>query len=34
MRNFFERHRTPYNLRRGDLLLLPPAKSIRYGVIL
>ena len=22
----------PYNLRRGDLLLLPPAKSIRYGV--
>ena len=30
--NFFERNHTPYNLRRGDLLLLPPAKSIRYGV--
>ena len=32
MWNFFERNYTPYNLRRGDLLLLPPAKSIRYGV--
>ena len=32
MWNFFERNHTPYNLRRGDLLLLPPAKSIRYGV--
>ena len=29
---FFERNHTPYNLRRGGLLLLPPAKSIRYGV--
>ena len=32
MGNFFERNHTPYNLQRGDLLLLPPAKSIRYGV--
>ena len=32
MWNFFERNHTPCNLRRGDLLLLPPAKSIRYGV--
>ena len=32
MWNFFERNHAPYNLRRGDLLLLPPAKSIRYGV--
>ena len=32
MWNFFERNHTPYNLRRGDLLLLSPAKSIRYGV--
>ena len=32
MWNFFERNHTPYNLRRGDLLLLPPAKYIRYGV--
>ena len=32
MQNFFEGKHTPYNLRRGDLLLLPPAKSIRYGV--
>ena len=32
MWNFFERNHIPYNLRRGDLLLLPPAKSIRYGV--
>ena len=31
MWNFFERNHTCYNLRRGDLLLLPPAKSIRYG---
>ena len=29
MWNFFERNHTPYNLRRGDLLLLPPAKSFR-----
>ena len=27
-----KRNHTPYNLRQGDLLLLPPAKSIRYGV--
>ena len=32
MWNFLERNHTPYNLRRGDLLLLPPGKSIRYGV--
>ena len=32
IRNFFETNHTPYNLRRGDLFLLPPAKSIRYGV--
>ena len=32
MWNFFERNHAPYNLRRGDLLLLPPDKSIRYGV--
>ena len=32
MWNFFERKYIPYNLRRGDLLLLPPAKSTRYGV--
>ena len=32
MWNFFARNHTPYNLRRGDLLLLPPDKSIRYGV--
>ena len=32
MWNFFERSHIPYNLRRGDLLLLPPAKSTRYGV--
>ena len=32
MWNFFERNHAPYNLRQGDLLLLPPAKSIRYGV--
>ena len=32
MWNFFERNHTPYNLRRGDLLLLSPAKSIRCGV--
>ena len=30
--NIFERNHIPYNLRRGDLLLLPPAKSTRYGV--
>ena len=32
MCNFIEGKHTPYNLRRGDLLLLPPAKSIRHGV--
>ena len=32
MWNSFERNHTPYNLRQGYLLLLPPAKSIRYGV--
>ena len=32
MWNLFERNHIPYNLRRGDLLLLPPAKSTRYGV--
>ena len=32
MWNFLERNHIPYNLRRGDLLLLPPAKSTRYGV--
>ena len=32
MWNFFERNHIPYNLRRGDLLLLPPAKSTRCGV--
>ena len=32
MWNLFERNHTPYNTRRGDLLLLPPARSIRYGV--
>ena len=32
MRNFIEGKHTPYSLRRGDLLLLPPAKSIRYGI--
>ena len=32
MWNFFERNHILYNLRRGDLLLLPPAKSTRYGV--
>ena len=30
MWNFIERNHIPYNLR-GDLLLLPPAKSTRYG---
>ena len=30
--NFFERNHIPYNLQRGDLLLLPPAKSTSYGV--
>ena len=30
--NLFERNHIPYNLRRGGLLLLPPAKSARYGV--
>ena len=29
---FFERNHIPYNLRRGDLLLLPSAKFTRYGV--
>ena len=32
MWNFFERDYIPYNLRRGDLLILPPAKSTRYDV--
>ena len=32
MWNLFDRNHIPYNLRRGDLLLLPPAKSTRYGV--
>ena len=32
MWNFFERNHIPYNLRRGDILFLPPAKSTRYGV--
>ena len=32
MWNFFERNYTSYNLRRRDLLLPLPAKSIRYGV--
>ena len=32
MWNFFERDHTPYNLRRGDLLILSPAKSTRYDV--
>ena len=32
MWNFFERNHIPYNLRRGDLLLLPLASSICYGV--
>ena len=32
MWNIFERNHTPYNLRQGDLLLLPPAKSTRCGV--
>ena len=32
MWNFFERNHIPYNLRQGDLLLLPPAKSTSYGV--
>ena len=32
MWSFFERNHTPYNLQRGNLLLLPPAKFIRYGV--
>ena len=32
MWNFFEKNHIPYNLQRGDLLLLPPAKYTRYGV--
>ena len=32
MWSFFERNHTPYNLRRGYLLFLSPAKSTRYGV--
>ena len=32
MWNFFERNHIPYNLRRGDLLLLPPDKPSRYSV--
>ena len=32
MWNLFERSHIPYNLRRGNLLLLPSAKSTRYGV--
>ena len=31
MWNFFERNHVPYNLRQGDLVLLLPAKSARYG---
>ena len=31
MWNFLERNHIPYNLQRSDLLLLPPAKSTRYG---
>ena len=30
--NFFERNHIPYNLRQGNLLFLPPAKSTGYGV--
>ena len=30
MWNFFERNDIPYNLRRGDLLLLPQTQSTRY----
>ena len=30
--NFFQRNHILYNLRRGDLLLPPPAKSTGYGV--
>ena len=30
--NLFENNHIPYNLRRGDLLLLPPAKSTRYNI--
>ena len=32
MWNFFERNHIPYNLQRGDFLLLPLAKSTSYGV--
>ena len=32
MWTFFQRNHIPYNLRRGDLLLPPPAKSTGYGV--
>ena len=32
MWSFFERKHIPYNLRGGDLLLLPPAKFTCYGV--
>ena len=32
MWNFFKKNEVPYNLRRGDLLYLPPARSTRYGI--
>ena len=32
MWNFFEKNNTPYNLRQGDLLFLPPAKSFCHVV--
>ena len=32
MWNFLERNYIPYNLRRDELLVLPHAKSTRYGV--
>ena len=30
--NFFRKNEVSYNLRRGDLVYLPPAKSTRYGI--
>ena len=33
MWNFFKRNYVSYNLRRGDLLLLPPVKSTRMVLI-
>ena len=32
MWNFFERNYIPYDLRRGDLLLIPLAKPTSYGI--